>query len=283
MLQRSSSRGVFRKRVALLLATILSCLGLAEVGLRLMSPVRAFVNPMTSFHRPDPVLGWLGQPHLDARFRQIDFDVRIRHGADGFRLLESVVTPSHQSPVIAFLGDSFTWGWGVAGGGHFTDVVQNRLGSGFDVRNLGVNHYSTVQEWLLLQREMSNGLHPRFVVVMVFNNDFQDNVDPDARRPRAVFDGPDHQPRMAPATEPALKQWRLWLKKSAVFSTVAYVVDLKRNTRNARRLVESTYEEGLLSSDSRRAMGWALAGIRKTCESGGATLVCAYVPSLEDI
>ena len=165
----------------------------------------------------------------------------------------------------------------------FTDVVQERLGAGFDVRNFGVNNYSTVQEWLLLRREMSNGLHPRFVVIMIFNNDYQDNLDPDARRPHLTLDASDTQPRFVPATEPAVKAWRLWVKKSALFSTVAYVVDLEKNKRRSRRLAESTYVEGRLSEDSRRAMRWALARIKETCESGGASLACAYVASFEDV
>jgi len=279
----SVTRPFLWKRVALLAVTLSLCMTLAEVGLRVVSPVRSFVNPMTSFHRPDPLVGWLGLPHLDARFRQIDFDVRVRHGAGGFRLREGTVTPSSQSQVIAFLGDSFTWGWGVTGGRHFTDIVQERLGAGFDIRNLGVNNFSTVQEWLLLQREMSNGLHPRCIVVMIFNNDYQDNVDPDARRPRVILDAPDTPPRFAPATEPALKPWRQWAKKSALFSMVAYLVDLEKNKRRAKRLAESTYSEGHLSKDSRRAMRWALDRIRETCASEGGSLACAYVASFEEV
>ncbi len=81
----------------------------------------------------------------------------------------------------------------------FTDVVQERLGAGFDVRNFGVNNYWTVQEWLLLRREMSNGLHPRFVVIMIFNSDYRDNLDPDARRLHLALDASDTQPRFVPA------------------------------------------------------------------------------------
>jgi GDSL-like Lipase/Acylhydrolase family len=271
------------KRIALLSGTLVVCMVLAEIGLRVVSPVRTFVNPMTSFHRPDPEVGWLGLPDLDARFHQIDFDVRVRHGAGGFRLREGPVVPSPQSPVIAFFGDSFTWGWGVTGGRQFTDVVQERLGPGFDVRNFGVNNYSTIQEWLLLRREMSNGLHPRLVVVMLFNNDYQENLDLDARRPHVVLDDSEAPPRFAPATEPAVKAWRIRAKKSALFSTVAYVFDLQKNKRRSRRLAESTYVEGRLSGDSRRAMSWALARIREACASEGARLACVYVASFEDV
>lgn len=279
----SAARRLAWKKLALLWSTLVVCMVLAEVGLRLVSPIRSFVNPMTSFHRPDPLVGWLGMSDLDARFHQIDFDVRVRHGKDGFRLREGNVAPLPRSPVIAFLGDSFTWGWGVAGGRQFTDVVQERLGGGFDIRNLGVNNYSTVQEWLLLRREITNGLHPRFVVVMLFNNDYLDNLEPDVRRPRVVLDTQDSRPRFTPATETALKPWRIWLKKSALFSTIAYVVDLEKNRRRARRLAESIHVEGRLSEDSRRAMRWALGEIRDTCASDGASLACAYVASFEDV
>jgi len=205
----SAARSSAWKKLVLLSSTLFICMVLTEVGLRVVSPIRSFVNLMTSFHRTDPLLGWLGVSDLDARFHQIDFDVRVRHGKGGFRLREGNVAPLPRSPVIAFLGDSFTWGWGVTGGRQFTDLVQERLGDGFDIRNLGVNNYSTVQEWLLLRREMSNGLDPRFVVVMLFNNDYQENLDPDVRRPRVLLEAQDSQPRFATATETALKPWRL--------------------------------------------------------------------------
>jgi hypothetical protein len=75
----------------------------------------------------------------------------------------------------------------------------------------------------------------------------------------------------------------IWAKKSALFSTVAYVFDLQKNKRKSRRLAESTYVEGRLSGDSLRAMSWALARIREACASEGARLACVYVASFEDV
>jgi len=73
------------------------------------------------------------------------------------------------------------------------------------------------------------------------------------------------------------------MKKSALFSTIAYVVDLEKNKRKARRLAESTHVGGRLSEDSRRAMRWALERIRDTCASEAASLACTYVASFEDV
>lgn len=48
------------KQLDLLSGTILVCVVLAKLGLQFVSPVRSIVNPMTSFHRPDPEAGaWL--------------------------------------------------------------------------------------------------------------------------------------------------------------------------------------------------------------------------------
>ena len=276
-------RSVCWRRVTLLLASLVVCSFFAEITLRVVSPVRSFVNPMKSFHRADPEIGWLGLPDLDARFRQIDFDVRVRNGPDGFRLREGSVMPKSGSPVIAVVGDSFTWGYGVPGGHQFTDVLQARLGPGLSVRNLGINSFSTVQEWMLLRRELSNGLAPRMALLMAFNNDYSDNIDDDATRPRVLPGGSNTTPVLLPASKPVVHPWSRLLKQSYLFSAVAYAFDLRKIRRHAARLAESTFDEGQVSEPAIRAMRWTLGQFKDTCRSNGVMMACAYVPSFEDV
>ena len=66
-------------------------------------------------------------PDLAARFYGPDFDVRIVNGPGGFRVAGARVLPDADAECVVVLGDSFTWGWGVAQGEIFTDHLQDLL------------------------------------------------------------------------------------------------------------------------------------------------------------
>ncbi len=127
------------KRLALVVGSTLFCAIALELALRIFSPVTTFVNPLGSFHQPDPDLGWTGTPNVSARFKKVDFDVAVSLDANGFRKKAAKVQPASGSPVVAVFGDSFTWGWGVDDGKVLTDVAQDEAGPAFDIRNYGVD------------------------------------------------------------------------------------------------------------------------------------------------
>jgi len=165
-----------RRLLALGLGLVLA-LGLLEIGLRTTGALPIQRNPLRGFHRPHPLLGWSGVPDYSAKFRQADFDVVIEHDPSGFRRAGHGIGELESDAVrVAFLGDSFTWGWGVRQGAVFTDRLQDLLGRGVEIRNLGVNAYGTGQERLLLESDVL-GWQPDVVVVMFCWNDLQDNLD----------------------------------------------------------------------------------------------------------
>ena len=88
----------FVPKLTVSLVTTLLCCVIAELALRLISPVQTCVNPLNSFHRFDSERGWLGVPNREAKFRKPDFDVMIRTDADGFRKRESAVQPRPGNP-----------------------------------------------------------------------------------------------------------------------------------------------------------------------------------------
>jgi len=93
------------------------------------------------------------------------------------------------APRWAFLGDSFTWGWGVAQGEVFTDRLQRLVGSRARIANYGVNAYGTGQERLLLE-EVVLADRPDVVAVMFFRNDPTDTVySKKGRRPWYSLEG----------------------------------------------------------------------------------------------
>jgi lysophospholipase L1-like esterase len=265
------------QRLALLASSLLICILLLEGMLRLVVPIRTFVNPLSSFHRGDSELGWIGRPAVEARFRKPDFDVLIRHDENGFRVRESAVKPSPGSPVIAVLGDSFTWGWGVNNGQVLTAQLQDRLGPGTDVRNFGLNAYGTVQELLLLKRKLAEGLRPTWVVLMLFQNDYYDNISAHGDRPAFAVAGTNVSLIHCPISKPAIRPSQDWIKRSYLASALGYLVDYTREKRRIRNLQHQVFRDGRISTDARTAMGHALRQLHETCRQAGSRLLCVYV------
>jgi len=273
-----------RAKLALLCFSTVFALVAAEVALRVVVPARSFVNPIKAFHQSDRELGWHGTPNLEARFHKVDFDVLVKHDELGFRKRESPVQPAADSPILAVFGDSFTWGWGVDNGKVFTDVIQSRLGPGIDVRNFGVNAYGTVQEQLLLKKRLSEGLHPRYVLLMVYNNDFYDNIDPDPTKPSASVTGTEVTLQNYPVPKAATSQFIDLCNKSYLFSTIAFVANFHQARKHVTELRQATVEKGKsMAQAPHLAMSFALGQMKQVCEQNGASLFVAYVPAFKEL
>lgn len=174
-------------RLVLPLLGIAAALLLVEVGLRVADPVPEVANPLYSFHESDPVLGWRGKPDVAMRFRRPQFDALIVHDGAGWRAGDP--PPPTAAPRRALvLGDSFTWGWGVAQGEVYTDHLQ-RARPDTAIDNRGVNAFGTGQELLVAAQELAARPYD-VVLVQVFVNDLGDNVDDKGgRRPLFTLDG----------------------------------------------------------------------------------------------
>ena len=48
---------------------------------------------------------------------------------------------------VLIVGDSVSWGWGVNDGERYSDLLEQRMGSGVQIINLSVPGYGTDQEW----------------------------------------------------------------------------------------------------------------------------------------
>lgn len=183
-------------------------------------------NPLSGFHRTDRWLGWLGTPGYRARFRRPEFDVVIHSDADGFRL-PAGPQAAEGAPVVAVLGDSFTWGWGVGQGQVFTDHLQALVGPSLAVENYGVNAYGSGQQLLLLERLLAGPEpDPEAVVVMFYANDLKDNRDPkDGERPWFRLAGDDLVRENLPVERGVAGWWREVWRRSPLLSAVRYHVN----------------------------------------------------------
>ncbi len=273
-------------RVALLLAGTLVAVLAAELVLRTVDTIPEVANPLYSFHTSDPVLGWRGKPDVRMRFRRPDFDALIEHGPDGWRRPDPPPPPNPARRVL-FLGDSFTWGWGVSQGEVFTDRLQERLLPSVAVYNRGVNAFGTAQEYLLLQRELAERRYD-VVAVMFFQNDVLDDVTAKrGRRPLFELDGDALVPRNQPPRPLMNPLQRLFKDHSRAFQLLNFELNqLTRWLGDDEREVALT--AGTTDVDYRGLPGAAvtmrlLAEMHRLAAAHGAQLVLVYLPHHSEI
>ncbi|MEN6437631.1 MAG: GDSL-type esterase/lipase family protein [Syntrophobacter sp.] len=258
---------------------------LMEIILRIIGYKPAYVNPLPAFHKGDPLLGWVGVPSFGARFKRGDFDVMIQMDAGGFRKSECAIRPEAGARKVLFLGDSFTWGWGVEQGKVFTDVLQGEMGQGFRIGNRGVNAYGTVQEKMLLEREIGQE-KPDLVGLVFFMNDFEDNVDPDgSSRPFCTVENGKVLLRNCPVESPLGAAYSPAIRQSYAASLLTYygdygirVVKQKMAARDFQEREKTGLEPDLVAiADT------MLAEMKNICSAHGAEFFVVYAPASEDV
>ena len=238
----------------------------------------------------DPFLGYRPRPDMDLSMPSEGRDISVRTtsyglGEVGFRQIGAT------APFDAIaLGDSFTFCDDVAAEGCWVRKVGEQ--AGLSIATLGVSGYSTLAEARLLER-YGLPLHPRIVLVAVFANDFNDNVDFDDW----LASGNDN----------------FWVWRTQAEGRGPMARWLAEHSQSYRLLEAATrgssqktfhYQQGdldlvfrvdrwwLPDSDRKRAegreRGWrlmrgALDKMNKDAASAGATLVVVLIPAKEEI
>jgi lysophospholipase L1-like esterase len=140
--------GPRKKRLILLLASVLVGLVLAEVALRLAFDEGRDEARRKGHVRSDhPRLVYEPRPNAVHRFP--DSSIGVRTNSAGFRDDEFVMPKPEGTYRIAVLGDSVTVGWGVTREHtypHLMEAMFHEAGKRVDVMNLGVMGYNTIQE-----------------------------------------------------------------------------------------------------------------------------------------
>lgn len=138
------------------------CLLLVEVGLRVYS--RLTPNVDVEFYRYASLMkgaapgSGVGFRHA-AGARERFFGVDVVTNSDGFRDVE--MGPKEPGTRrIGLLGDSVTFGWGVAYGDRFSELLEVRLteatGIPTELVNTGHGNYNTVQEYATLAESLAD-------------------------------------------------------------------------------------------------------------------------------
>jgi lysophospholipase L1-like esterase len=140
---------------------------LRVIDLRYLRPHRVGAERIYNY---DAELGWFPVPNSDVSFTGIR-TIHVRHNSLGLRDIEHDTAPK---PTIAFVGDSFVWGYDAEQNERFTEVLRAKMPEQRIV-NAGVTAYGTDQEYLLLRR-LWDRIKPDVVVLMIcVDNDRKDN------------------------------------------------------------------------------------------------------------
>jgi lysophospholipase L1-like esterase len=161
------------RAVLVQIAIVIATLAVAEAVLRVIDLryLRAHRVGADRIYNYDAELGWFPVPNSDVTFTGIR-TIHVRHNSLGFRDIEHDSAPKR---TIAFIGDSFVWGYDAEENERFTEVLRARMPDERIV-NAGVTAYGTDQEYLLLRRLWSR-IKPDVVVLMVcVDNDRKDNT-----------------------------------------------------------------------------------------------------------
>lgn len=113
---------------------------------------------------PDDVRIWRYKPNVAIRYRHPEFEIAIRTNDDRLR---SNRTRNADAPLVIFIGDSFTFGWGVDENERFSEVAADLLsakyGTTVQIINAGHWMYTFDQQLLVLKQLLAQ--HRAAVVV----------------------------------------------------------------------------------------------------------------------
>lgn len=206
--------------IAFNLAAIALVLGVAEVGTRLMSGAdRTDQDDQLPMCRADPVTVWRYKPDVRLTYRSPEFEMHVRTNEEGLR---SAAMPAGPEPTVLFIGDSFTFGWGVSEAERYTDLIGKQLGG---VRTVNAGHWMyTFDQQLLLMRQLIERHRPAVVVQgfywmhvrSMFNHQLERNADGSLR---AVLD-----PKIHVDPQGVLKFRSDWLERPPLGSQLVALV-----------------------------------------------------------
>jgi len=196
-------------------ASVLGALTLLEVGLRLSGSFeprpRLFPGDIEVVPDPfsDPFVGWKLEPDARIPERQAEYSVTYRTNPQGFRSPYDFSRPKTKRR-IAFLGDSFTFGSGVADDETFAALIDAELPE-TQVFNYGIGAFGIDQMWMTL-RHYALRSEPDVVVVAFIRSDLERSLTAYRNghiwrwKPTFTLDGGELRPLTA-ADRPAAWWW----------------------------------------------------------------------------
>jgi hypothetical protein len=163
--------------LALVLGSLILASSLAELGLRITHYGEANRTPLQKLMEYDALLGWRHKRNVSSEIVSVEYRTNVQYNAEGWRGLDLAFDKPADVFRILVLGDSFVDAYTIPVQDRFSEVLETRLGSQFEVINLGVGGYSTDQELLLLEQEGWK-YQPDLVVLAFYYNDVWGNGSP---------------------------------------------------------------------------------------------------------
>lgn len=181
MMILSQKKSMKYGRLLLIVGLWLFAFLLPELAARCFMPEWSPAQENTKTLIPDREVGWLYKAHAEADTARLS-GTFIANSLG----LRDAELGAKDRPRVVFLGDSFTWGWGVPNGVRYTDKLQEAYPQ-YQMVNAGINGYSTVQEALLLKKYYQE-LMPDLIVLQIFHNDFIENLETQAAYKKPYLD-----------------------------------------------------------------------------------------------
>jgi hypothetical protein len=281
-------------RLALALISLAVALGAAEFALRYRRDrVRrsGWLDP--GLFRYDRRLGWRLTPGWQGRHRHWDYDVKYAVNRDGLRA-NGTPANADATNVIAVVGDSFTFGFGVNDDETFIHRLDQRLGMDTHVMNFAVPGYSTDQEALLIEERVLPRAPTEILLVVYLGNDLFDNLRPfplQGANAKPYFELRGGHPVLCnvPVPHEVRSAGRAQEELAAVVRGAGTPPSLRERLQSrsevARRVLsnlpEPTIEPLVFAERFAPAVslfGEILARIRRHCEGEEAELIVAALP-----
>jgi lysophospholipase L1-like esterase len=164
--------------IGVLLLTLCIMAGAAELAIRLLKPNIVMLRLL---HKADASLGFRLVPRYEMLYNTSEFTTRIAINSEGLRDCEYSAARDKRTFRILAIGDSFTFGIGVAGDQAYPKVLERMLNNAplgtdpaaYEVVNAGVDAYGTEQEYRYL-KELLARYQPDLVIVGLYSNDVWD-------------------------------------------------------------------------------------------------------------
>lgn len=170
--------GQSRIKYIIVLFSILICIVLCEIILRFVKPHQiAKTGNQFYFYMFDSVYGWKGKPNIEGVLsRHGEYRVKVRNNSDGMRDSEySAVNETGKLRRIVFMGDSYTWGFGVEHEEIYMEILERKFMRNSEVFNIALSGYSTLQSFLLL-KDMHKKYHFDQAVLFFNTGDIYRNI-----------------------------------------------------------------------------------------------------------
>lgn len=155
--------------VAFNIAAIVAVLGVAEFWARWIAESDAAIqqDDQLPMCRPDALTIWRYRPDVRLTYRTPEFETLIRTNDAGLR--EGQIAPATDDvATVLFIGDSFTFGWGVAEEQRYSEALARLLAErrpGTRLRIVNAGHWMyTFDQQLVLMKEMIERYRPAVVV-----------------------------------------------------------------------------------------------------------------------